>query len=132
MRSGGWTMNKYRNIKTTTYDGITHDSLKEANRWCELKLLVLAGKIYDLKRQVKYVLIPEQYVYYERFGKNGRRLKDGKKVLEKECAYIADFVYTDTETNTVIVEDTKGVRTKEYVIKRKLMLWVHGIKIKEI
>lgn len=124
-------MSKYGNIKTTTSDGITHDSRKEANRWCELKLLERAGKIYDLKRQVKYSLIPEQYIYYERIGKNGRRLKDGKKVLEKECAYIADFVYTDTETNTVIVEDTKGKKTKDYIIKRKLMLWIHGIRIKE-
>lgn len=124
-------MSKYGNIKTTTSDGITHDSRKEANRWCELLLLQRAGKIYDLKRQVKYILIPEQYVYYERFGKNGRRLKDGKKVLEKECAYIADFVYTDVKSNTVIVEDTKGKRTKDYIIKRKLMLWVHGIRIKE-
>lgn len=123
--------NKYHNIKTTTSDGITHASIKEANRWCELKLLERAGKIYDLKRQVKYILIPEQYVYYERLGKNGKRLKDGKKVLEKECAYIADFVYTDTETNTEIVEDSKGKRTADYIIKRKLMLWVHGIKIKE-
>jgi hypothetical protein len=124
-------MSKYGNIKTTTSDGITHDSRKEANRWCELLLLQRAGKIYDLKRQVKYILIPEQYIYYERIGKNGRRLKDGKKVLEKECAYIADFVYTDTETNTVIVEDTKGKKTKDYIIKRKLMLWIHGIRIKE-
>lgn len=124
-------MSKYGNVKTTTSDGITHDSRKEANRWCELLLLQRAGKIYDLKRQVKYILIPEQYVFFERYGKNGRRLKDGKKVLEKECAYIADFVYTDVASNTVIVEDVKGKRTKEYVIKRKLMMWVHGIRIKE-
>lgn len=124
-------MSKYGNIKTRTSDGILHDSQKEANRWCELKLLERAGKIYDLQRQVKFVLIPEQYVYYERIGKNGRRLKDGKKVLERECAYIADFVYTDTETNTVIVEDCKGKRTKEYIIKRKLCLFLLGIKIHE-
>jgi hypothetical protein len=48
-------MSKYGNIKTTTSDGITHDSRKEANRWCELLLLQRAGKIYDLKRQVKYI-----------------------------------------------------------------------------
>lgn len=124
-------MSKYGNIKTTTSDGITHDSKKEATRWCELKLLERAGKICDLNRQVKYLLIPEQYVYYERFGKNGRRLKDGMKLLEKECVYIADFVYTDTETDTVIVEDVKGKKTKDYIIKRKLMLWIHGIRIKE-
>ena len=106
-------MNKYRNIKTTTSDGITHDSIKEANRWCELKLLERAGKIQHLQRQVKYALIPKQ---------------DGERAVE----YIADFVYH--EDGKLVVEDTKSpaTRTKEYIIKRKLMLWVHGIKIKEI
>ena len=106
-------MNKYRNIKTPTSDGITHDSIKEANRWCELKLLERAGKIQHLQRQVKYALIPKQ---------------DGERAVE----YIADFVYH--EDGKLVVEDTKSpaTRTKEYIIKRKLMLWVHGIKIKEI
>ena len=104
-------MSKYGNIKTTTSDGITHDSIKEANRWCELKLLERAGKIYDLKRQVKYLLIPKQ---------------DGERAVE----YIADFVYT--EDGNFVVEDVKGKRTKEYIIKRKLMRYIHGIKIKEI
>jgi hypothetical protein len=35
-------------------------------------------------------------------------------------------------TGETVVEDTKGFRTKDYVIKRKLMLWVHGIKIHEV
>ena len=104
-------MNKYHNIKTTTSDGITHDSRKEANRWCELKLLERAGKIKHLQRQVKYHLIPKQ---------------DG----EREVCYIADFVYN--EDGKLVVEDTKGKRTADYIIKRKLMLWIHGIRIKEI
>ena len=102
---------KYYNIKTTTSDGITHDSRKEANRWCELKLLERAGKIRLLQRQVKFELIPKQ---------------DG----EREVTYVADFTYI--ENDKFVVEDVKGKRTKEYIIKRKLMLWVHGIKIKEI
>ena len=53
-------------------------------------------------------------------------------MLEKECAYIADFVYHDARTGELVVEDTKGMKTKEYIIKRKLMLWVYKIKISEI
>ena len=109
---------KYHNIKTMTSDGIEHDSQAEAKRWIQLKLLERAGEIKDLKRQVKYVLIPSQ--------------KEGKKTIERECAYIADFVYTDLKTGQTVVEDTKGFRTRDYTIKRKLMLWVHKIKIKEV
>lgn len=53
------------------------------------------------------------------------------RLIEKPVYYIADFVYIDKHGNTV-VEDTKGVRTKDYVIKRKLMLWRHGIKVQEV
>lgn len=123
---------KYHNIKTKTSDGIEHDSRTEARRWVELKLLERAGEIKDLQRQVKFVLIPAQYETFERYSKKGERLKDGTKLIEKECAYIADFVYTDSKTGKTVVEDTKGVKTKDYIIKRKLMLYVHKIKIKEV
>lgn len=103
--------NKYGNIKTVTSDGIKHDSIKEANRWCELNLLLKAGYITDLQRQVKFELIPKQ---------------EGERALY----YIADFVYT--ENGIQVVEDVKGMKTKEYKIKKKLMLYFHGIKIKEI
>ena len=104
-------MSKYGNIKTRTSDGILHDSIKEANRWCELNLLLRAGKIQDLQRQVKFALIPKQ---------------DG----ERAVFYIADFVYT--ENGEKVVEDVKGMRTKEYKLKKKMMLYFHGIRIKEI
>lgn len=123
---------KYHNIKTKTFDGIEFDSRKEARRWNELKLLERAKEIKDLQRQVKYVLIPAQYETIERYSKNGNRLKDGTKLIEREVAYIADFVYTDNRTGNTVVEDTKGVKTKDYIIKRKLMLYVHKIKIKEV
>ena len=123
-------MNKYHNRKVITSDGISHDSQREANRWCELKLLERAGKIQDLQRQVKFVLIPVQVEVYERYGKKGQTLKDGERVIEKECAYIADFVYT--ENGKKVVEDTKGMKTKDYIIKRKLMLFFHHIRIKEV
>lgn len=122
-------MNKYRNRKITR-DGMTFDSIKEYRRWCELALLQKAGQVTDLQRQVKFVLIPAQYETFERYGKTGKRLKDGKRCVEKEVAYIADFVYW--KDGKQVVEDTKGFRTADYIIKRKLMLYVHNIKIKEI
>lgn len=123
-------MRKYGNKKITV-DGVTFDSRKEYLRWCELHLLQKAGHITDLQRQVKYVLIPAQYEEYERYSeKTGKRLKKGLRCVEKECAYIADFVYQ--QDGQSVVEDTKGYKTEAYIIKRKLMLYVHGIKIQEI
>lgn len=116
--------------KKININGITYDSKKEYRRHCELNLLERAGSITDLQTQVKFVLIPAQYETFERYGKKGQRLKDGTRCIEKECAYYADFVYM--QNGKKVVEDTKGVRTTEYVIKRKLMLWIHGIKIKEV
>ena len=87
-----------------------------------------AGLISDLREQVAYELIPAQY------GECGKDLKGKttRPLLERSLKYIADFVYTDKATGQTVVEDTKGVRTKEYIIKRKLMLYLHGIRIKEI
>jgi hypothetical protein len=123
-------MNKYYNHKTYTSDGIKHDSQKEAQRWCELKLLQRAGKISNLRRQVEFELLPNQYETIERYGKNGKRLKDQVKLIERKVCYIADFVYD--ENGKTIVEDTKSkpTQTKDFIIKRKLMLYIHGIKIK--
>lgn len=122
-------MNKYRNRKVKTSDGIVHDSIKELRRWKELQLLERAGKIKDLKRQVKFVLIPAQ----REQGTIGKRggIKQGK-LLERECSYIADFVYIDTKTERMVVEDTKGFKTKDFIIKRKLMLYIHKIQVREI
>jgi hypothetical protein len=106
---------KYHSKKTVV-DGIEFDSQKEARRFRELRLLEMAGKITDLQWQVKYELIPSQRI-------------DGK-VVERACSYVADFVYVQDENK--VVEDTKGFKTADYIIKRKLMLWVHGIQIKEI
>ena len=122
---------KYHN-KKVTLDGIEFDSRKEANRWFELRMLERAGEIQALQRQVKYILIPKQVETYERYGKTGKRLADGERVIEKECAYYADFVYMDNRTRKLVVEDTKGMRTDAYIIKRKLMLERFGVRIKEI
>ena len=121
--------NKYYN-KKCEINGIVFDSRKEARRWQELLLLQRAGVIKSLQRQVKYVLIPAQYESFERYGKNGQELTPGKKLIERECAYVADFVYV--EDGKTVIEDTKGMKTKDYIIKRKLMLYTHGIRIREV
>ena len=125
---------KYYNVKTKTSDGTVFDSMKEARRWEQLLLLQKAGKISSLQRQVSYELLPNQYETYERYSKSGKRLKDGTRLVERKVEYVADFVYADAETGALVVEDTKSpaTRTKDFVIKRKLMYAVHGIKIKEV
>ena len=103
--------------------------MKEYRRYLVLKLMQKEGKITDLQRQVKYILIPAQREL-DTIGKRGG-VKKGK-LIERECAYYADFTYKLADSGTLVVEDTKGVRTTEYIIKRKMMLYFHGIKIKEI
>lgn len=126
---------KYGNKKVEV-DGIEFDSKKEARRYCELTLLQRAGKISDLQMQREFELIPAQYETYPRYGKTGKRLQDGKRCIEKSCTYKADFCYM--QDGQLVVEDVKGYRDPQsagyakFVIKRKLMLWVHGIKINEI
>ena len=128
-------MSKYNNVKTITSDGEAFDSIKEANRWCELLFLQRAGEITELRRQIPYELVPDQYECYPRRSKTGRPLKDGKKLVERKIVYVADFVYTDKKGET-IVEDVKGCKQgagyEVFVIKRKLMRAVHGIKVIEI
>ena len=122
---------KYGN-KKIEYMGQTFDSKKELNRWCELQLLERGGAIHDLKRQVSFELIPNQYKTVEKVLKNGK-VKQEQKLVERKCEYIADFVYKNDKGETV-VEDTKSDATKtpEYVIKRKLMLYKYGIEIQEL
>lgn len=107
------------NNKKVTIPGRTFDSRKEYNRYFEPLLLERGGYISDLKLQVKYVVIPAQK-------------DESGKVLERECSYIADFVYFDQKAQRTVVEDTKGFRTKDYIIKRKLMLERYGIRIREV
>lgn len=125
-------MAKYHNTKVVI-DGIKFDSKREARRYQQLKLMEKAGVICDLKRQVKYELVPAQYI-------------DGKCV-ERAVTYTSDFEYyilkplkqrtvmVGPEEKTIgkhVVEDVKGMRTQEYVIRRKLMLYKYGIRISEV
>ena len=121
---------KYNNTKVQTPNGEIFDSVKEYKRWISLRTMQDKGQISDLQRQVKFELVPSQWEPVERYGRYGQRLKDGKKCVETAVTYTADFVYKDKDGNQ-IVEDVKGVRDAKYVIKRKLMLYLKGIKILE-
>ena len=127
-------MSKYNNSKVQTPDGERFDSVKEYKRCLHLRTLQRAGVISDLQRQVKFELIPSQWEPVERYGKQGQRLKDDKKCVETALTYTADFTYKDKDGN-LIVEDvkgyTEGAAYRIFVIKRKLMLYLKGIKILE-
>ena len=97
-------MSKYHSRKTTIY-GITFDSKREANRYCELRLLEMAGKI-------KYLRLQHQFVLQPPFRKNGKTIR--------AITYVADFVYYDLERSKIVVEDVKGFKTKEYLLKKKM------------
>lgn len=109
-------MSKYHN-KQVTVDGIRFDSIREANRWQELKLMERAHEITDLQRQVPFKLVPTC------------KTRRGKTVYG--VSYIADFVYRDNFGRQV-VEDSKGFKTDSYKLKYKLMLWIYGIEIQEV
>lgn len=111
-------MSKYHN-KQVVIGGIRFDSIREANRWQELKLMERAHEITDLRRQVPFKLVPTC------------KTRKGKTVYG--VSYIADFVYRD-KMGRQVVEDVKGGRatmTREYIIKKKLMLWIYGIEVQE-
>ena len=111
---------KYKNRKCTVNNEV-FDSKKEARRYVELKALEKLGRISGLERQKKFILIPSQK-------------DENEKTIERECSYIADFVYV--ENNKTVVEDVKGYRGggayAVFTIKRKLMLEKYGIRVKEV
>ena len=122
-----WYRNSKYSAKKTEYNGMIFDSKGECERFKELQLLEQGGIICNLQRQVKFVLIPTQREP-DIIGPKGG-VKPGK-VIEKECTYTADFVYE--ENGKMVVEDYKGFKTDAYKIKKKLMLYVHHIQIKEV
>ena len=125
-------MSKYGN-KKCQFMGIVFDSQREMERYKDLYFLQKAGKIKNLRTQVAFVLIPEQRETSHELYKAGPKKGEKKpgKLIEKKCEYIADFVYIG-EDGQYVVEDAKGVRTKEYMIKRKLMLYMHHIRVVEV
>ena len=108
-----WRTSKYH-AKKATVDGITFDSRKEAGRYLTLKAMEEKGLIENLRRQVRYELVPA-------FDVDGRHYRP--------VFYVADFVYVE-EAQTV-VEDVKGMKTDVYRLKRKLFARRYGMNIKE-
>lgn len=128
-------MSKYGSNKVY-YNGIEFASRKEYVRYRELELLEMEGRIDDLELQKPFELVPAQYEpsteVYKRGEKKGQP-KQGK-LLEQAINYVADFCYK--ENGELVVEDVKGYKGggayEVFTIKRKLMLYKYGIKIKEI
>jgi len=108
--------NKYHNKKVTV-DGLTFDSIKEANRWQELRLMERAGKITGLSRQLRIEIVP-------------------KTKLHRARHYVADFVYFDKEQGKTIYEDVKGYKKglayQMFSLKRDILYWRHGIEVTEV
>lgn len=106
--------------KKVVIDGIKFDSIRESKRYCELKLLAKAGKITGLTMQVPFILVkPVRF--------------EGAKRAQASIRYYADFVYSDVELGRIVVEDVKSPVTMKlaaFVMKRHLMLAVHGINLK--
>ena len=109
---------KYGNQRVTDEQGLKFDSKAEHRHWLHLTALAKAGKIMDLRRQVPFELVPAQVT------------PDGKKI--RSVVYVADFVYYEKGTGKIAVDDPKGFSTPEWKIKRKLMLMVHNIWVREV
>ena len=126
--------NKF-NAQKVVRNGVKSASKAEYRRYQELLLLQHAGEISQLETQVPFEIIPAQYEPVARYGAQGKRLKDGKRCVEKSVVYYADFTYRN-KNGEYIVEDVKGYTDSTayrlFVIKRKLMLQVHGIRVQEI
>lgn len=110
VRLPGKKANKY-GAKKVSVDGILFASGAEARRYGQLAMMQKAGIIKDLIVQPMFS-----------FELNGVKI----------CRYIADFSYRDSATGGLIVCDVKGVLTREYVIKKKMMQAFHGIKVHEV
>lgn len=106
------------NASKVMVDGHTFDSQLEAQRYWELKMMERAGEIENLELQPSFELMPS-------FRKNG--------VTYRKITYIADFRYIDKRTGETIIEDTKGFKTKEYILKKKIFEYLNpDLTIKEI
>jgi hypothetical protein len=103
-------MSKYGNVPTVI-DGVRFASQREARRYVALKLLQRGGRIADLELQPEFVL-----------AVNGHKV--GK--------YVADFRYLDLDTGRQVVEDSKGVRTAVYKLKKKIVFALYGVDVQEV
>ena len=108
MKASFHSTNKYHAQKVE-WHGMRFDSKKEFNRYMELQIMEKAGLISNLKRQVPYIIIP--------YSKWGRAIK-----------YIADFDYM--EDGKHVLEDSKGVVTPLFKLKKRLVAERYGIEIR--
>lgn len=123
-------VSKYRN-RSTEFQGMTFDSRRERDRYIFLSAAQRDGRISDLKCQVTFHLLPAQYETVEVQLKT--KVKTERRCVERAVDYIADFTYM--KDGQLVVEDTKvnkKILPTEYVLKRKMMLYFHGIKVKEV
>lgn len=112
-------------------DGKKFQSRLEGDRWMFLSQKQNEGVISDLEMQKTFILIPKQYKDVKKQLKT--KVKIVRQVAERDCRYIADFVYK--KGDQIVVEDTKSdatVKKESYVIKRKLLLYLHGIMIRQV
>lgn len=109
-----WSGRSKYHAKKTVVDGITFDSKREADRYLVLKSMEEDGTIEDLRRQVRYELVPA-------FDVDGRHYRP--------VFYVADFVYV--EDGKEVIEDVKGMKTDVYRLKRKLVAYRYGMNIRE-
>lgn len=112
---------KYRAVRCEV-DGEKFDSKREMRHWFELQTRQKLGEICKLRRQQAYQLIVNDVPV---------------------GTYVADFVFDElcgvvrgrrfwNASPTHVIADSKGVRTRDYILKRKLMLACHGISIREL
>ena len=118
---------KFNNKKMSIPDG-EFDSKGEWERWLFLKEALKNGQISNLRRQVKYTLIPTQYRTEIVHLKT--KDKEVQRVAEREITYTADFVYENgVET---VVEDYKGYPNDRWPLKKAMMLYFHDVAIREV
>lgn len=120
---------KYHNHKSR-FRNETFDSKLERDRYLFLQSCEKKGIISDLRKQVWFTLIDSQYKTAVQHLKT--KDKEVQVLVEQKCSYVADFVYKVTLTGETVVEDTKGLKTPDYILKRKMMLFFHHIEIREI
>lgn len=121
-------INKYR-AKKVEYKGITFDSKRELQCYLKFEDMLNKGEISNLQRQVPFVIIPAVYEEYVKHLKTKDKIE--RRCKQRQTLYIADFVYEDKDGKQVVV-DAKGFRTKEYKLKKKIMLYYLGIDIVEV
>lgn len=129
-------MSKYNN-KPIQIDGIWFDSTKEGKYYLYLKQLQLEGKISNLRMQVPFVLLPPVYREIEKTKQLKTKVKTWTErvCIQRDMKYFADFVYTDNNTEEEVVVDVKSSITRKkdaYRLKKKMMLALKGIEIKEV